>query len=150
MNGNRTAISIKMREMVLTSNDAFSYKIPYAASKLKDAKVAYFDAYQVVSNAHVQNGCFGKTASVAGSMHLEADKSTPQMMNIRNNPKQYLEQPYNTTGYVSHCRNRCSENYLIDDGKTVNGFMWWDEVHPTEKTSVSGKPPVRRCEKDVG
>lgn len=49
MDGNLTAISNKMREMVLTSNDAVQYKLPYAASRLKGANVAYFDAYHIVS-----------------------------------------------------------------------------------------------------
>lgn len=61
MDGNLTAISNKMREMVLTSNDAVQYKLAYAALRLKDANIAYFDAYGVVSFVP----CFGRVKACA-------------------------------------------------------------------------------------
>lgn len=47
------------------------------------------------------------------------------MEDIWNNPENYLEAPYNVTGFVSHCYDDCTQNYLIDNGTTENSFMWY-------------------------
>ena len=50
-------------------------------------------------------------------------------------PQQFLDAPFNTTGYFRHCQ--AANNQVCTDLTTVgpkSGFLWYDELHPSEKT----------------
>lgn len=78
------------------------------------------------------------------------------MLDIIRYPQVYLTYPYNVTGFEHQCGITCDESYLYDSQHT-DGFHWWvlrlpksaafvlttrvffryDEIHPTQRTSVS-------------
>ncbi|KAH8892920.1 hypothetical protein GQ53DRAFT_121299 [Thozetella sp. PMI_491] len=54
------------------------------------------------------------------------------MTDIYNNPRNYLDAPYNTTGYYHHCRGDGSP--CRDESAPRSAFLWWDELHPSART----------------
>ncbi|KAG9002776.1 hypothetical protein FRB94_004723 [Tulasnella sp. JGI-2019a] len=105
LGGNLTAISDRMQELVLTTNQIWKYQLPSFAASLKDAKIAYFDSYNVI-------------------------------LDIIKNPHEFLTAPYNTTGYESHCTPpNCTTSYIWDPTHP-NGYVWYDELHPSQRTDT--------------
>ena len=52
------------------------------------------------------------------------------IVDIYHNPKEYLEAPYNVSGYFNDCpATGCSS------GRQLNGYLWFDALHPSNKTS---------------
>ena len=48
-------------------------------------------------------------------------------------PKKFLEAPYNASGYYHHCAASGSD--CVDQPGSLNGYLWYDELHPSNKTS---------------
>ncbi|KAF8316666.1 GDSL lipase/acylhydrolase family protein [Clavulina sp. PMI_390] len=71
------------------------------------------------------------------------------IMDIRNNPTQYLSPPYNITGYLNHCTvaDNCTTSWNYDPDHP-DGYLWYDELHPSQKTeSIVAKEFVKAMQK---
>lgn len=54
------------------------------------------------------------------------------IVDIYNNPEEYLESPYNVKQYYNECPSTgCPADH------NLNGFLWYDSLHPTNKTGQS-------------
>ena len=53
------------------------------------------------------------------------------LLDIYQNPKEYLEAPYDSVGYYNNCPGGCPASRHLD------GYMWYDALHPSNKTSKS-------------
>lgn len=53
---------------------------------------------------------------------------------IYNNPTQYLTSPANVTGQFYHCDPATGGDCVTQEGKVISQFLWYDELHPTERT----------------
>lgn len=52
------------------------------------------------------------------------------------NPTSYLDAPYNVTGYWHHCPPSGSPCEDLTSLGPRSGFLWYDELHPSDKTSM--------------
>ncbi|KAG8854803.1 hypothetical protein FRB96_007332 [Tulasnella sp. 330] len=105
LDGNLTAISDRMQELVLTTNQIWKYQLPLFAASLKGAKLAFLDSYNII-------------------------------LDVINNPYAVLTSPYNTTGYESHCVPPNCTTSFIWDPTHPNGYVWYDELHPSQITDT--------------
>ncbi|KAF8307861.1 hypothetical protein DL93DRAFT_2087555 [Clavulina sp. PMI_390] len=104
LGGNNTLISDSMREEVLSANEIYKYRLPALAATLPEAKIALFSSHDLISD-------------------------------IIYNPKNWISAPYNTTGYHYHCNvsDNCATSYIYDQ-EDWNSYVWYDELHPSERT----------------
>ncbi|KAF8307894.1 hypothetical protein DL93DRAFT_1978383 [Clavulina sp. PMI_390] len=104
LGGNNTLISDAMREEVLSANEIYKYRLPALAATLPDAKIALFNSHDLLSD-------------------------------VIYNPTEWISAPYNTTGYLNHCNvdDDCATSYIYDQAHW-NGYVWYDELHPSEMT----------------
>ncbi len=105
---NATEYSEKMREYTSNVNTMFEYGVPF--------------------NLVVKSRWPGATFSIFNVHGLLTD--------IYNNPKQYLDAPYNVTGYYHKCPP--SGGTCVDQSSIgpASSFMWYDELHPSSKTGT--------------
>lgn len=72
-------------------------------------------------------------------------------VDIHNHPAKYLDAPYNVTGYYRHCAPDGSQCTDQTDLGPLSGFMWYDELHPSERTSTAPQPesvpPVSKADR---
>lgn len=109
---NATEYSFKIKQYSTTANALFDFGTAFQV-KLKNrwpgAVVDIFDVHSLVTD-------------------------------IVKTPQQFLDAPFNTTGYFRHCQ--AANNSVCTDLTTVgpkSGFLWYDELHPSEKTGMSGR-----------
>ena len=93
---NITETSQKMFEYVQTTNQMMEYGIPFNLVAKKRWPGASFAYFSVYD----------------------------LIVNIYNNPEQYLDPPYNVTGWYD-------EDPAVNN---LDGFLWFDTLHPTNKT----------------
>lgn len=55
------------------------------------------------------------------------------LTDIYENPSDYLDAPANATGYFRHC-NSTNTSDCVDQPNAVDTFLWYDELHPSNKT----------------
>ncbi|KAK1836955.1 hypothetical protein QBC39DRAFT_337786 [Podospora conica] len=108
---NATEYSFKIKQYSTTANALFDFGTAFQV-KLKNrwpgAVVDIFDVHSLVTD-------------------------------IVKAPQQFLDAPFNTTGYFRHCL--ATNNGVCTDLTTVgpkSGFLWYDELHPSEKAGMSG------------
>jgi phospholipase/lecithinase/hemolysin len=53
-------------------------------------------------------------------------------------PSKFLAAPYNASGYYHHCSSSGSD--CVDQSGSLNGYLWYDELHPSNKTSECLSP----------
>jgi len=63
------------------------------------------------------------------------------LLDIYNKPAQFLPAPSNSSGYYHHCPPAGSP--CVDQPDSPDGYMWYDELHPSNKTSEL--PVLSRC-----
>jgi len=101
---NATEISYKMKEYTMLVNSIFNYRTPYEVLIAKRYPGASFAVYDVHS----------------------------LLTDIYNHPSQYLTTPANVTAPYYLCAvsgNNCTTSSL-----SLDHFMWYDELHPSEQT----------------
>ncbi|KAH8198176.1 hypothetical protein TruAng_007657 [Truncatella angustata] len=54
------------------------------------------------------------------------------ILDIHNNPEQYLDAPANTTGFYYNCG--VDNSKCIASENALSSFLWYDELHPSERT----------------
>jgi hypothetical protein len=104
---NATEYSQKIKEYTTSTNTMFDYGVPFQLLIKKRWPGASFDIFNV-------HGL---------------------LVDIYNNPKQFLSAPANSTGFYHHCQptnnSNCSDMSNIGP---LAGFMWYDELHPSTAT----------------
>lgn len=111
---NMTEYSEKIRQYATSANTMFEYGVPFHAVVKSRWPKATFDLFDVHS--------------------LFAD--------IHHRPAEYLDAPHNVTGYWHHCSpggSACADQTSLGP---LSGFMWYDELHPSTRTSRSNPPAV--------
>jgi len=103
---NATEVSFRMWEQVVTVNEVFDYRTPYAALLSRNypgAKFAVMDIYSLLTD-------------------------------IYDNPAQYLNgtAPPNVTGVVHECE--VSNSSACTTNASPDSFLWYDTLHPSEQT----------------
>lgn len=86
LNGNLTAISDRMREEVLATNQIWKYQLPAVAATLKDAKIAIFDSH---------------------ALFLDIIYNPEQYLTAPFNTTGYI--------YHCNTTNNCATSYIADD-----------------------------------
>ncbi|KAJ4294858.1 hypothetical protein N0V88_005095 [Collariella sp. IMI 366227] len=56
------------------------------------------------------------------------------LLDMYNQPAKFFDAPHNATGYWRHCAPAGSP--CVDQPESLNGYMWYDELHPSNKTSA--------------
>ena len=104
---NITEYSQKMKEYTTTVNTVFDYGVPFQTVVESRWPGASFDIF----NVH------------------------KLLVDIYNNPSQYLDAPAISKGFYHHCDpiNTSSCQDQTAQGP-LSGFMWYDELHPSPKT----------------
>ncbi|KAL2148478.1 hypothetical protein VTH82DRAFT_2032 [Thermothelomyces myriococcoides] len=102
---NMTEYSQKIREYSTSVNTMLEYGVPVMASLKNRWPRATVDIFDVHS--------------------LFSD--------IYNEPTKYLDEPHNVNGYYHQCEPAGSP--CVDQPGPLNGYMWFDELHPSNKTS---------------
>ncbi|KAK3374424.1 GDSL lipase/esterase [Lasiosphaeria ovina] len=104
---NVTEYSYKIKEYTTNVNTIFEYGVPFQHKIKSRWPQATFDIFDVHS----------------------------LLTEIYTKPSQYLDAPYNATGYWHHCSatNNSACTDLTNLGPR-SGFLWYDELHPSEKT----------------
>ncbi|KAK3390221.1 GDSL lipase/esterase [Podospora didyma] len=104
---NISEYSNKIKEYSTSVNTIFEYGVPFQVKIKSRWPQATFDIFDVHS----------------------------LLTDIYYEPQQYLDAPYNTSGYFRHCQatdnSKCTD--LTNLGPR-SGFMWYDELHPSDKT----------------
>lgn len=94
-------------------------QMPTLAPTWKGAKVAYFDCYQVVRGYSTVTSFDKIWMDVLLTIY-----PCLQILDAINNPKQYLDHPYNTTGFDHQCADaECANSYLYAPND-YNGYFW--------------------------
>ncbi|KAL2257378.1 hypothetical protein VTK26DRAFT_248 [Humicola hyalothermophila] len=104
---NMTEYGQKIKQYTTNVNTMFEYGAPYQKLLKRRWPLATLDLFDVHS----------------------------LLKDIHSQPAKYLDAPHNATGYYHHCDSTggaCVDQ--IDIGP-LSGFMWFDELHPSEKTS---------------
>lgn len=52
---------------------------------------------------------------------------------IYENPSDYLDEPANAKGYFRHC-DATNSSGCVNQPKALDTFLWYDELHPSNKT----------------
>ncbi|KAK4997235.1 hypothetical protein LTR66_003320 [Elasticomyces elasticus] len=104
--GNLTEISYRMLEEVVTVNEVYRTRTPYAVKIVERYPGAHFAVYDI-------NGLW---------------------TDIYNHPANYLNgtPPYNVTGFDQHC-NFTGGNCVRSSNP--DSFLWFDELHLSEQTA---------------
>jgi phospholipase/lecithinase/hemolysin len=102
---NITEYSYKMMEYTTNVNTILEYGVPFQAAIKSRWPKATVDLYDVHS----------------------------LLVDIHSQPAKYLDAPANATGYYHHCPP--SGSPCVDSTESASGFMWYDELHPSAKTS---------------
>jgi phospholipase/lecithinase/hemolysin len=102
---NITEYGQKIREYSTSVNTIYDYGVPVMTSLKRRWPGAVVDVYDVHS----------------------------LMMDIYNQPTKFLVAPHNVTGYYHHCPPAGSP--CVDQPGSLDGYMWYDELHPANKTS---------------
>lgn len=89
--------------------------------------------YGVPFNLLVQQRWPGATLSIFDTNALLND--------IFNNPAQYLDAPAKATG-VYHSCSAVNTSDCVNSPDPISSFLWYDELHPTEKTRRSILFPI--------
>lgn len=84
--------------------------------------------YGVPFNLLVKQRWPGATLSIFDTNALLND--------IFNNPSQYLDAPAKSTG-VYHSCSAVNTSDCVNSPDPISSFLWYDELHPTEKTRKS-------------
>lgn len=105
---NTTIIQYKMLEYTQLVNQVFDYGVPF--------------------NLLVKTRWPGATFSIFDVHALITD--------IYYNPSLYLDAPANSTGFYHVC-NPLNTSDCVDSPNSLDTFLWYDELHPSNKT---GKP----------
>ncbi|KAF3912782.1 hypothetical protein ABW20_dc0108889 [Dactylellina cionopaga] len=59
-------------------------------------------------------------------------------LDIFAHPEKYLDAPYNTTGYASHCDTWAAcQAWQNTVAPNPDAFLWFDELHPSVRTSTA-------------
>jgi len=106
---NITEYSYKIKEYTTNVNTIFEYGVPFQAvikSRWPGATIDIFDVHSL-------------------------------LLDIIKTPQSYLDAPYNVTGYFRHCQatNNSICTNLTNLGPR-SGFLWYDELHPSDKTGT--------------
>ncbi|KAK8102379.1 acetyl esterase [Apiospora sp. TS-2023a] len=113
---NNTEVEQKMLEYTTNVNTMFDYGVPFQLLVNKTRR--WSDASFAVFNVH------------------------QLMLDIYENPEKYLDAPANATGYYYHCAVDGSN--CKNSEKPLSSYMWYDELHPSEKTDeIIGKEFAR-------
>jgi phospholipase/lecithinase/hemolysin len=110
-NYNMTEYSQKIMEYSTSVNTMFEYGVPVMATLKKRWPKATVDVFDV--------------HSLVTDIHSE--------------PAKYLEAPANVDSYYHQCE--VSGSPCVDQAGPLNGYLWYDELHPSNITS---KPPLHR------
>ncbi|KAK4235278.1 carbohydrate esterase [Achaetomium macrosporum] len=102
---NITEYSQKIREYATSVNTMYEYGVPVQVALKNRWPKATFDIFDVHS----------------------------LLLDIYNEPAKYLDAPYNASGYYHHCPPAGSP--CVDQPGSLNGYLWYDELHPSNKTS---------------
>lgn len=100
---NMTEYNQKMLEYVVTTNRMIDYGVPFHLLVEDRWPGAQFAVYDVYG----------------------------LMLDIYNNPEEYLESPYNVTGFYNDCPSGCPADRMLDS------YLWYDALHPSNKTGES-------------
>ncbi|KAH8884746.1 hypothetical protein GQ53DRAFT_879396 [Thozetella sp. PMI_491] len=103
---NTTEYSEKIRQYTTSVNTMFDYGVPFNLVVKSRWPRATFSIFDVHS----------------------------LMTDIYNNPKQYLDAPYNVKGSYHTCDPSGSTCVDHSDLGPLSGFLWYDSLHPSEKT----------------
>ncbi|KAK4185083.1 GDSL lipase/esterase [Podospora australis] len=103
---NVTEYSQKIKQYTTNVNTIFEYGVPFQMAIKSRWPKATFDLFDVHS----------------------------LLTDIHNEPKKYLDAPFNVTGYYRVCSSTGSN--CVDQTQLggLSGFMWYDELHPSAKT----------------
>jgi len=101
------AYTEKIKQYTTNVNTIFDYGVPFhlkVKSRWPKAKFDIFDVHSLMKDIHAR-------------------------------PTEYLDAPYNTTGYYRHCQATNNAD-CVDQTELgpLSGFMWFDELHPSNKT----------------
>ncbi|KAK0659761.1 hypothetical protein QBC41DRAFT_44654 [Cercophora samala] len=105
-NYNITQYSQKIKQYTTNVNTIFDYGVPFQVAVKSRWPKATFDLFDVHS----------------------------LLVDIYNQPRNFLDAPYNVTGYYRHCSSTggdCVDQTALGG---LSGFMWYDELHPSAKT----------------
>ncbi len=102
---NITEYGQKIKEYSTSVNTIYSYAVPVMMGLKERWPKATFDLFDVHS----------------------------LLEDIYAQPNQFLEAPYNASGYYHHCSS--SGGDCVDQPGSLNGYLWYDELHPSNKTS---------------
>ncbi|KAK3353598.1 hypothetical protein B0T25DRAFT_217399 [Lasiosphaeria hispida] len=97
----------KIKEYTTSVNTIFEYGVPFQTAIKSRWPKATFDLFNV-------HGL---------------------LTDIIKKPQDYLDAPYNVTGYFHHCK--ATNNADCTDQTNLgprSGFLWYDELHPSDKT----------------
>ena len=95
-----------MKEYTKLVNDIFDYRTPY--------------------ELHVARRYPGADIAIFDVNSLITD--------IYNNPTEYLASPANVTGQYYHCDAATGSVCTTAPGLSLDNFLWYDELHPTQRT----------------
>ncbi|KAK8074141.1 Acetyl esterase [Apiospora phragmitis] len=113
---NNTEVEQKMLEYTTNVNTMFDYGVPFQLLANKTRR--WPDASFAVFNVH------------------------QLMRDIYDKPEQYLDVPANAMGWYYHCSVDGSN--CTNSENPLSSFMWYDELHPSEKTDeIIGKEFAR-------
>lgn len=103
---NITQYGAKIKQYTTSVNTIFSYGVPVEASIKSRWPGATVDLFDV------------------HSLFLDIIKT----------PQQFLDAPYNVTGYFRHCQATNNSNCVDQTAiGPLSGFLWFDELHPSNK-----------------
>jgi hypothetical protein len=106
---NMTEYSYKIKQYTSSVNTMLEYGVPFQTLLKARWPGATFDLFDVHS----------------------------LLLDIMKTPQSYLDAPYNVTGYFRHCQATNNSNCV--DQTSIgpkSGFLWYDELHPSEKTGM--------------
>jgi len=103
--GNISEISYKMKEYTSLVNSIFDYRTPFEVEIANRYRGASFAVFDVNS----------------------------LLTDVYNNPSAYLTSPANVTGQYHKC-DVATGSVCVDSSVSLDHYMWYDELHPSEKT----------------
>ncbi|KAL2024506.1 hypothetical protein VTK56DRAFT_7549 [Thermocarpiscus australiensis] len=104
---NVTEYGYKIKQYTTNVNAMFEYGVPFQVAIRSRWPKATFDIFDVHS----------------------------LLLDIHSQPAKYLDAPHNVTGYWHHCPptgSPCTDQTSLGP---LSGFMWYDELHPSDRTS---------------
>lgn len=121
---NITAVSGRMGEMVVTTNQVYDYRTPFEvkiSKDFKDAKFAVMDMHALVCLLLPSLLCL-----------CVPSLTTAQISDMYYNPSQYFNgtSPPNVQGWSNQCNSTGGECVL---DASPDSFLWFDALHPSEQ-----------------